>query len=161
MEYTLDIDTNRWPLALQFAFRKHVGVTPQFARLKIARALESADPTSNTAPDEFYNIPPEWLIGLLWAGQQLAGKRVGFDAFVAAIEKQAGETAIYDAIVAAFLAALGMGEEEPDEDGQTPLPETTATSQTTSSNDSAVSRPTKTSSPSASSTAGRKAKSSV
>jgi len=156
VEYVLNIDTNKWPLALQYAYEDHVGVTPQYARIKIARALEAADPTSNEPPDEFYNISPKWLIGLLWAGQHLSGKPIGWNQFVATLESEAEGGAIYDAIIGAFFAAIGADAEDDDGDEPVPLAETSAPSQTTNSGASADSPPTKTSSRSASRTTGAK-----
>lgn len=102
-EIIIDIDVAQWKLREQIAYRKEVGVNPQYALMRIAKAFSGGE--SDEVPDEALNIPAEWLVGLAWVTMSRKKPDLTMDGVIDA-------AGTYEALVDAFATAISP-EEEP------------------------------------------------
>ena len=122
--YLLDLDVNAWPMLVQMEFRKKVGVTPQYAVMKIDEAAQEAradlvarygedaeTPEDATMPVALFNIPPEFVIGLAWISTRNDSNGLTFE--------QVRDSVSYDDLIAAVLATGAALEAEAE---ASPLP---------------------------------------
>ena len=108
-DLTIDLAINHWSLREQMAYRENVGVNPQFAFMKIAKAFDGME--GGVIPDAALNIPAEYLLGMAWVTMRRTRKDVTMDDVI----DVAGTG---DALFEAFGVAMEelAGEEEPTPD---------------------------------------------
>ena len=103
---TIDMNIAEWPLRDQMAYRKQVGVNPQFAFVQVAKAFEGSE--GGVVSDAALNIPPEYLLGMAWVTMRRKNPDLEFDAVI----DIAGTS---DGLYEAFADAINVAAEEPEE----------------------------------------------
>lgn len=94
---SVDIATSKWRLREQMDYRDAVGVNPQFAMLEIIQRVSAVDEDGQVA-NEAYNIPPEYLVGLVWITLRRQRPDLTFDEAI-------DEVGSYDELVEGFRLA--------------------------------------------------------
>lgn len=106
IKLAIDMDITKWPLRDQLDYRAAVGVNPQYAFAKIAKAFEGAE--DGNVPDEALNIPAEYILGMAWVTMRRRDRKLTFDGTI----DVAGTS---DELYAAFIEAMTALEPEPEE----------------------------------------------
>lgn len=94
---TIDLGIASWKLREQMDYRDAVGVNPQFAMLEIMERVGAVDEDGQVT-NEAYNIPPEYLVGLVWITLRRQRPDLTFDEAI-------DEVGSYDDLVEGFRLA--------------------------------------------------------
>ena len=101
---TIDLGISRWKLREQMTYRDAVGVNPQYALLEIIERIGARDEDGQML-NEAYNVPPEYLVGLVWITQRRQRPDLTFDEAI-------DEVGTYDDLLEGFRVAWGALVEE-------------------------------------------------